>query len=75
MKSSTILIILINVAVIIIFLFLEKFFFLDIGKRGWRKARRELPELASRLGLRFKQAEVNYEIGEISGIYRDRKST
>ena len=72
MKLSTLLIILANIFAILVILIIDKLFFLDITKRGWRRAERELPNLAQKLGLEFSKGKFKYEIGKIHGQYQGR---
>ena len=72
MSQTTALIILINVLVVLGFIALNKLLFLDITKRGWRQAERDLPNLASKLGLKFIRGKFDYQIGTIDGQYRGR---
>lgn len=51
---------------------LDRLFFLDITKMGWRRAARDLPEFAAKMGLHFLQGKFDYEIGEIRGTFHGR---
>ncbi|MFO7713054.1 hypothetical protein [Desulfosarcina sp.] len=49
---------------------LWKLFYIDLTKSGWKEARADYPRLAEKMNLAFKPGELDYHIGEISGVFK-----
>ncbi|MDX2440596.1 MAG: hypothetical protein QNK40_08600 [Desulfobacterales bacterium] len=58
------------IIVSLIFLYmLDKFFYLDMTKLGWKRARKNFPNVAAKLGLEHFSPKLKIKIGEIKGEF------
>ena len=51
----------------------DKFLYLDMTKLGWKRARKNFPNVAAQFGLEYLLPKLNYQIGEIKGEYNGCK--
>jgi|GEM_PF-3614175 len=69
MNNSSITVIIVLFVLFALFLASE-YYFMDVTDSGWRRARKDFPQVAKNLDLQFTRPKFDYEIGEISGFYR-----
>ena len=51
----------------------DRFLYLDMTKLGWKRARKNFPNVAAQFGLEYLLPKLNYQIGEIKGEYNGYK--
>ncbi|WP_319410072.1 hypothetical protein [uncultured Desulfosarcina sp.] len=68
-KVIAVSIIALIVAGSILYVGLWKLFYIDLTKSRWKEAKADYPRLAKKMNLVFKPGELNYHIGEISGVF------
>ena len=69
-KVIAVSIIALIVAGSLLYVGLWKLFYIDLTKSRWKEARADYPRLAKKMNLAFKPGELEYHIGEISGVFK-----